>query len=138
MTVDHPGPDDSDPGLARNAPFPVKTAVAVSLAGVALQTALTDYPGSDASGVTTALALAGLLAWLILRRSRVAWAVTCAFSTLGVLLSALQTPTLRSLALVGAYLLALGPLLAPPVRRHVAPEAFGDGASEDTPHGDRP
>ena len=129
MTVETPPPgaedgDDGEAHLARYAPFAVKTAVGVSLAGVALQTALTDYPGSDASGVTTALALAGLLGWLVLRGSRAAWAVTCAFSTLGVLLSALQAPTLRSLALVGAYLLALGPLLVPPVRRHVAPHRF--------------
>ena len=119
-----PGPEDGTPLLARDAPFPVKAAVGLSLGGVALQTALTDYPGDDVSGVTTSLALAGLLGWLILRRSRAAWALTCAFSVLGALLFALQVPTLRSVALVGAYLLALGPLLAPPVRRHVAPDAF--------------
>ncbi|NHC46553.1 hypothetical protein [Motilibacter aurantiacus] len=104
----------------------MKTAVALSFAGVVLQTALTDYPGDDVSGVVTSLALAGMLAWLILRGSQAAWALTCAFCALGALLFVLQAPTLRSLALVGAYLLALVPLLAPPVRRHVAPHRFRD------------
>lgn len=96
-------------------------AAVVATAGFGLALAATDHPGGGRPRALLALLVVALAVGAVVRRSTAAAGALVALAVIGLALTLVSwPPEADGIARLAGYGLALGALLAPPLRHHVA------------------